>query len=148
MTSMKAVIGSDHAGYAIKEIIKRLLLNRHIEVLDVGTNRTESCDYPDFGKMVAEKVAKGEFDRGILVCGTGIGMSIVANRFPKIRAALCNDPYTAKMSRRHNDANILVMGGRVVGPGLATEIVNVWLDSPFEGGRHKERLDKIETSPY
>lgn len=146
MKSMKTVIGSDHAGYAIKEIIKRLLLDRHIEVLDVGTNSTESCNYPDFGKMVAERVAKGEFDRGILVCGTGIGMSIVANRFSKIRAALCNDPYTAKMSRRHNDANILVIGGRVVGPGLATEIVNVWLDSPFEGGRHKERLDKIEIS--
>lgn len=143
---MKMVIGSDHAGYAIKEIIKGLLLDRHIEVLDVGTSGTESCDYPDFGKMVAEKVAKGEFDRGILVCGTGIGMSIVANRFPKIRAALCNDPYTAKMSRRHNDANMLVIGGRIVGPGLATEIVNVWLDSPFEGGRHKERLDKIDIS--
>lgn len=141
---MKIVVGSDHAGYALKELIKDLLLKRHIEVVDVGTTGEDSCDYPDFGKMVAEKVSKGEFNRGILICGTGIGMSIVANRFPDVRAALCNDSYMAQMSRRHNDANLLVMGGRVIGPGLATEITNVWLDTPFEGGRHKERLDKID----
>ena len=141
---MKIVVGSDHAGHALKELIKDLLLKRHIEVADVGTTSEDSCDYPDFGKMLAEKVSKGEFDRGILVCGTGIGMSIVANRFPGIRAALCNDSYMAQMRRRHNDANVLVMGGRVIGPGLATEITNVWLDTPFEGGRHKERLDKID----
>jgi len=141
---MKIVVGSDHAGHALKELIKNLLSKRHIEVVDVGTTSEDSCDYPDFGKMVAEKVSKGEFDRGILVCGTGIGMSIVANRFPGVRAALCNDSYMAQMSRRHNDANVLVMGGRIIGPGLATEITNVWLDTSFEGGRHKERLDKID----
>lgn len=141
---MKIVVGSDHAGHALKKLIKDLLSKRHIEVVDVGTTSEDSCDYPDFGKMVAEKVSKGEFDRGILVCGTGIGMSIVANRLPGVRAALCNDSYMAQMSRRHNDANVLVMGGRVIGPGLATEITNVWLDTPFEGGRHKERLDKID----
>lgn len=143
---MKIVIGSDHAGYEIKEVIKKVLLSRHVDPVDVGTYGEESCDYPDFGKMVAEGVSTGEFDRGILICGTGIGMSMVANRFSGVRAALCHDIYTAKMSRMHNDANILVMGGRVIGRGLAEEILTTWLDTAFEGGRHKGRIDKIENT--
>jgi ribose 5-phosphate isomerase B len=143
---VKIVIGSDHAGYEIKEVIKKVLLSRRVDPVDVGTHSEKSCDYPDFGKMVAEGVSTGEFDRGILICGTGIGMSMVANRFSGVRAALCHDIYTAKMSRMHNDANVLVMGGRVIGPGLAEEIVTTWLDTAFEGGRHKGRIDKIENT--
>lgn len=111
--------------------------------MDFGSFDEASVDYPDFGIQVAEKISRGELDRGILICGTGIGMSIVANRFPGVRAALTNELYSARCSREHNDANVLVLGGRIVGAGLAAEIVRVWLETPFAGGRHQKRLDKI-----
>ena len=139
------VIGSDHAGYALKEIVKDYLTASNIEIEDCGTYSEESVDYTDFGIAVAEKVSSGDFKRGILVCGTGLGMSMVANRFKYVRAALCNDIFSAMMCRQHNDSNILVLGGRVIGVELAKEIVQVWLKTPFEGGRHKSRIDKFDT---
>lgn len=140
---MKIAIGSDHAGFELKEYVKGILLERHETVTDVGTNSTESVDYADFGLKVAELVSQGEVEKGILVCGTGIGMSIIANKVKGVRASLISDLYTAIQSRRHLDANILVLGGRVTGKGLAEEIVKAWLDTPFEGGRHQKRIDKI-----
>jgi ribose 5-phosphate isomerase B len=140
---MKIGIGSDHAGFELKEYIKQELKNMRIDFVDYGTNSTASVDYPDYGKLVAQDVAKGKLDRGILFCGSGIGMNIVANKIKGIRAASCYDLYTAKMSRSHNDTNILVLGGRVIGKELALEIVKVWLETPFEGGRHLERIKKI-----
>jgi ribose 5-phosphate isomerase B len=110
----------------------------------MGTFNKDAVDYPDFGILVAEKISRGELEKGILICGTGIGMSIVANKFPGVRAALANDLYSSRFSREHTDANILVIGGRIVGKDLAKEIVKVWLDTPFAGGRHKRRLEKIE----
>ncbi|MDZ7598049.1 MAG: ribose 5-phosphate isomerase B [Desulfobacterales bacterium] len=139
------IIGCDHAAFALKEAVKAYLVENGITVRDAGTHATTSVDYPDFGARVAAAVSRGEYARGILICGTGIGMSIVANRFPHVRAALCNDLFSALMGRRHNDANILVMGGRVIGEGLALEIVRVWLETPFEGGRHQDRLDKFDS---
>lgn len=140
----KIAIGSDHAGFGLKEEILGLLKGLDIDIVDCGTNTTESVDYPDFGARVSELVSAGEAERGILVCGTGLGMSMVANKYPNVRAALCNDLFSAKMSRLHNDANILVMGGRVIGKDLAAEIVKVWLSTPFEGERHLKRLNKIK----
>ena len=140
----KIAIGSDHAGFGLKEDILGLLKGLNIDIVDCGTNTTESVDYPDFGAMVSELVSSGEVERGILICGTGLGMSMVANKYPNVRAALCNDLFSAKMSRMHNDANILVMGGRVIGKDLAAEIVKVWLSTPFEGERHLKRLHKIK----
>ncbi|MCG2722891.1 MAG: ribose 5-phosphate isomerase B [Thermodesulfovibrionales bacterium] len=140
---MKIAIGCDHAGVELKKEIISLLNNLQIESIDFGTDRSESVDYPDFGEKVSLAVSKGEIEKGILICGTGIGMSIVANKFPGIRASLCNELFTAKMSRLHNDANILVLGGRVVGSDLAKEIVRTWVSTPFEGERHCRRLDKI-----
>ncbi|MBI4824726.1 MAG: ribose 5-phosphate isomerase B [Nitrospirae bacterium] len=140
---MKVAIGCDHAGIEMKEEISGLLKDMGVELVDMGTSTPESVDYPDFGEKVAEAVSKGMFERGVLICGTGIGMSIVANKFPRIRASLCNDLFTAKMSRLHNDANILVIGGRIVGKGLAREIAKVWFETPFESGRHLQRLKKI-----
>lgn len=141
---MKLAISCDHGGWDLKEQILELLQHvENIDVIDYGTMSRDSVDYPDYAREVSEGVAEGTIDRGILICGTGIGMSIVANRYRNIRAALCNDIYTARMSRLHNNANILVLGGRVVGPGLAGEIVKTWLDTEFEGGRHQKRLDKI-----
>jgi ribose 5-phosphate isomerase B len=140
---MTLAIGCDHGGFELKEEILSVLQELNIEFIDYGTDSLKSVDYPDFGEKVSQAVSTGKTERGILICGTGIGMSIVANKFPKIRASLCNDLYTAKMSRFHNDANILVLGGRVVGKGLAKEIVKVWLSTPFEGERHCVRLDKI-----
>ena len=140
----KIAIGSDHAGFGLKEEILGLLKGLNIDIVDCGTNTTESVDYPDFGARVSELVSSGEAERGILVCGTGLGMSMVANKYPNVRAALCNDLFSAKMSRLHNDANILVMGGRVIGKDLAAEIVKVWLSTPFEGDRHLKRLHKIK----
>jgi len=139
------IIGCDHAAFALKEAVKAYLVENGITVRDAGTHATTSVDYPDFGARVAAAVSRGEYARGILICGTGIGMSIVSNRFPHVRAALCNDLFSALMGRRHNDANILVMGGRVIGEGLALEIVRVWLETPFEGGRHQDRLDKFDS---
>lgn len=142
----RIIIGSDHAACSLKEKVRICLTEKHgLEVRDAGTDSEKSVDYPDFGAKVALAVSNGEFERGILLCGTGIGMSMVANRFPHVRAALCNDLFSAIMSRRHNNANILVMGGRVIGDVLAEEIVNIWLNTPFEGGRHQMRLEKFDT---
>jgi ribose 5-phosphate isomerase B len=146
MTSNKTpvIIGCDHAAYALKETVKSFLIKNGIDVTDVGAFDENSVDYPDFGIRVALSVSGKEFERGILICGTGIGMSIVANKFPGVRAALCGDLFSAIMSRRHNDANILVLGGRVIGDILALEIVKTWLETPFDGKRHQLRIDKID----
>jgi ribose 5-phosphate isomerase B len=141
---MKLAIGADHGGYVLKnEIVDFLSKIANIEVIDYGTSGPESVDYPDYGRKVSEEVSNGTVDRGILICGTGIGMSIVANRYPNVRAALCHDNFTARMSRLHNDANVLVMGERVIGRGVALDIVKTWLDTEFEGSRHACRLNKI-----
>ena len=141
---MKLAIGADHGGVELKqEIVKFLQSVKNIEVSDYGTTTRDSVDYPDYGRTVSEAVSQGTVDRGILICGTGIGMSIVANRFPRVRAALCHDNFTARMSRLHNDANVLVMGERVIGRGVALDIVKAWLETEFEGSRHQRRLDKI-----
>jgi ribose 5-phosphate isomerase B len=143
MDKTRIVIGSDHAAYRLKEKIKNYLSEKGIGVEDIGAENESSVDYPDYGIKVAASVSSGKFSRGILLCGTGIGMSIVANRFARVRAALCNDLFSAVMSRRHNDSNVLVMGGRVIGDVLAVEILKAWLETPFEGGRHQARLDKF-----
>jgi ribose 5-phosphate isomerase B len=140
----KIIIGSDHAGYPMKEKLKANLQNHGVQVEDIGTYSEESVDYTDFGKKVASKVSDGTFDRGILICGTGLGMSMVANRFRGVRAALANDLFSAIMSRRHNDSNILVMGGRLIGDTLAMQVMDTWLETPFEGGRHQRRLEKMD----
>jgi ribose 5-phosphate isomerase B len=140
---MTIAIGCDHAGFELKKEVISVLQDLGIDTEDFGTDRPVSVDYPDFGEKVSEAVSSGKADKGILICGTGIGMSIVANKFPGIRASLCNDLFTARMSRLHNDANILVLGGRIVGPDLAAEIVKTWVATPFEGQRHCARLDKI-----
>ncbi len=137
------VIGSDHGGLALKESIKAALLARGMNVKDFGTDNGDSVDYPDFAEKVAGAVSRGEADLGILACGTGIGMSIVANKFPGVRAALVADEFMAQMAKEHNNANILVLGGRVLTAEKAVKMVSVWLDSHFEGGRHQRRLDKI-----
>jgi len=138
------IIGCDHGAYELKERIKTYLIDRGYPLEDVGTRSQASVSYVDFGKKVARAVSTGQYSRGILLCGTGIGMSIVANRFARVRAALCSDIFAAKMSRLHNDANILVLGGRVLGDILAFEIVQTWLDTSFEGGRHLERIQRID----
>jgi ribose 5-phosphate isomerase B len=140
---MTFAIGCDHAGFELKQEILSLLEGLHIQVVDYGTDSNESVDYPDYGEKVSQAVSTRKVDRGILICGTGIGMSIVANKFPGVRASLCQDVFSARMSRLHNDANILVLGGRVIGKDIAKEIVTTWLDTPFEGNRHRRRLDKI-----
>ncbi|MBC8288370.1 MAG: ribose 5-phosphate isomerase B [Nitrospinae bacterium] len=139
----KIAIASDHGGFDLKESIMAYLLNAGWDVDDLGPHSGDSVDYPDYGIKLAEAVAEKKVARGIVICGTGIGMSIVVNRYPGIRGTLCADLYTAKLCREHNDSNILIMGGRVIGKGLAAEIVNTWLNTPFEGGRHQRRLDKI-----
>ncbi len=141
---MKVAIGCDHAGVSLKNEILPILEEIAIDWKNFGTDTEESVDYPDFGEKVAEEVSKGNFNRGILICGTGIGMSIVANKFSGVRAALCNDSYSAKMSRLHNDANILILPGRVIDKETAKVIVRIWFSTPFEGGRHQRRLDKIK----
>lgn len=138
------IIGSDHAAFELKEKIKIYLSGKGYQVKDAGTNGTASVNYVDYGKKVSQAISDGRFARGILLCGTGLGMSMVANRFPKVRAALCSDIFSAKMSRFHNDANILVLGGRVVGDVLAFEVVQAWLDAKFEGGRHLDRIKSID----
>ena len=140
---MKIAIGCDHAGFALKNEITQILEGFNIEWEDFGTKDEESVDYPDFGEKVSSAVSKGNVDRGILICGTGIGMSIVANKFPGVRAALCSEDYSAKMSRLHNDANLLVLPGRVIDKETAMQIVKMWFKTDFEGGRHQRRLDKI-----
>lgn len=141
---MKVVIASDHAGYELKEQIKAVLEEKGCTVIDVDTESPSSVDYPDFGIKAATLVGRGEADRGVLVCGTGIGMSVIANKVKGVRAALISDLYSAIQSRKHLDANILVLGGRVIGKDLAAEITRVWLDTNFEGGRHQKRIEKIE----
>jgi ribose 5-phosphate isomerase B len=140
---MRIGIASDHGGFKLKEEMRAYLAELGVEPVDLGVSKEESVDYPDFGAKVAERVSRGELDRGVLLCGTGIGMSIVANKFPGVRATLANDLFSARLSREHNDSNILVLGGRVVGIDLARAIVKAWLETPFAGGRHQRRLDKI-----
>jgi len=142
---MKLAIGCDHGGFDLKEeVLKYLKTVPDVRIEDLGVAGRDSVDYPDYGRKVAEAVSRGAADRGILICGTGIGMSIVANRYPGVRAALCHDHFTAQMSRAHNHANILVMGERVIGRGVALEVVKTWLETQFGGGRHLLRLNKIE----
>lgn len=136
-------IGSDHGGYELKEAIKKHLEERGIEYKDFGTFSEDSVDYPDYAREVAEAVASGQFEKGILLCGTGVGISIAANKVPGIRAAHVSDAFSARYSKEHNNANVLCMGGRVVGPGLAALLVDEWLDAEFQGGRHQKRIDKI-----
>lgn len=137
------LLGSDHGGLTLKESIKKLLAARSVAYEDCGTYNSDSVDYPDFGEAVAQRVSTGAADLGILCCGTGIGMSIIANKFPGVRAALVTDPFMAKMAKEHNNANILVLGGRVLDEETAGTIIRAWLDASFEGGRHQGRLDKI-----
>lgn len=136
-------LGSDHAGFPLKEVVRKYLEEQQISFKDYGCFNTDSVDYPDQALKVAQAIVTGEADRGILICGTGIGISISANKVPGIRAALCGDVYSAKYTRLHNDANILAMGDRVLGEGLALEIVKTFLETEFEGGRHQRRVDKI-----
>lgn len=141
---MKIIIGCDHAGFPLKTQIKVLLENMGHTVEDAGCRSEDSVDYPVYGKAVATAVAKGNFARGILICGSGLGMSMIANRFTGVRAALCNDLFSAALSRRHNDANLLVMGGRLIGGDLAEEIVRTWLTTEFDGGRHQRRIAQMD----
>ena len=141
---MQIGLACDHAGFELKEELKAFLKSLGVNAIDMGTFNEDSVDYPDFGILVTEQVSRGELEKGILVCGTGIGMSMVANKFPRIRAAVANDLYSSRCSREHNDANILIVGGRIVGKELAKEIVKVWLETPFAGGKHKRRIEKIE----
>lgn len=141
---MKIALGSDHGGYQFKEEIKAYLTHAGYDVEDFGTdNPLSACDYPAVAYPVAKAVADGQADRGILICGTGIGIGIAANKVPGIRAALCHDTFSAKASRNHNDANILTMGQRVIGPGLALDIVKIWLEEDFHEGRHQRRVNGI-----
>jgi ribose 5-phosphate isomerase B len=141
---LKIALGSDHGGFKLKEEIKKWLKEKNYNYEDYGTFSPESCDYPDIALTVAQAVASGECTDGIIVCGTGIGVSIVANKVAGIRAALCHDTFSAKASREHNNANILTLGERVIGKGLAFEIVEAWLSASFSGGRHQRRVDKIK----
>jgi ribose 5-phosphate isomerase B len=140
---MKIALGSDHGGLSLKKEIIKHLECKNIEVKDFGTHTEESCDYPDYALKVAEEVVAQNFELGILICGTGIGISIAANKVPGIRAALCSDTFSAHATREHNNANILALGARVVGPGLALDIVDAFIDAKFEGDRHQKRVNKI-----
>ncbi|AOY75571.1 ribose 5-phosphate isomerase B [Clostridium formicaceticum] len=140
---MKIAIGSDHGGFPLKEMIKEHLQQKDIEIKDFGTDSEASCNYADFAEAVGEAVVSGTYDKGILICGTGIGISIAANKIPGIRCALVGDCFSAKATRQHNDTNVLALGARVIGSGLALEIVDAWLGTEFEGGRHQLRIDKI-----
>lgn len=144
MSSKKLALASDHAGCELKEEIKKFLPELGYSFQDFGPDSLEPVDYPDYAKIVAEKVSRGEYERGILLCGSGVGMAIVANKFPKVRAVQVDDIYTAVMSRKHNDTNILALAGRVTAKDSAREIVKAWLETPFEAGRHERRLKKIE----
>jgi ribose 5-phosphate isomerase B len=140
------LIGCDHAGFSLKTRLKDYLEKRSVPVIDVGCDSSESCDYPVYAQDVCRRIARGDAPRGILICGTGVGMSMAANRHPGIRAALCTTEFQARMSRLHNDSNVLVLGGRVIGEELALSILKVWLETPFEGGRHQRRLDLMEAT--
>ena len=141
---MKIAIASDHAGYKLKEYLRKILEKEGYEVADLGTYSSESVDYPDYATKLAKLVSKNLVEKGILICGTGIGMSIAANKFPGVRAAVCWSEETAALSRRHNDANILCLGGRVLKPEKAAKILKIWLSTEFEGGRHFRRIQKIK----
>ena len=142
---MKIAIGCDHGGISLKKLVMKRLLDLGHEIDDQGCHSEESVDYPQYGKQICELVLNGESDRGILICGTGIGMSMVANRYEGIRAALCHEQFTAKMSREHNDSNVLCLGARVTGPGLALEIVETWVNTDFAGGRHLRRIEMFSS---
>jgi ribose 5-phosphate isomerase B len=141
---VKVAIGSDHAGYELKEYVKHILEEKGYTLIDAGTNSEASVDYSDFGFKAAQLVSEGLADKGVLICGTGMGMSVVANKVKGIRASLAQDLYTAIQSRKHLDANILALGARVIGKGLAEEIVKAWFETDFEGGRHEGRVEKIK----
>lgn len=143
MSRLKIAIGCDHGGFRLKEEIRKMLQEKEYDLKDFGTFSEDSVDYPDIALEVAKAVRDGAFDRGILICGTGIGIGIAANKLVGIRAALCHDTFSARASREHNDANILTMGERVIGPGLARDIVSIWLETDFAGGRHARRVEKI-----
>ncbi len=140
---MKISIACDHGAYELKEHLRAYLAKQGHQVTDCGTNSTESCDYPDFARPAAQLVADGKCDRGVVLCTTGIGMSITANKVKGVRCALCHEPYSAEMTRRHNDANVLAMGAGMVGKFMAERIVDVFLTTEFEGGRHQRRVDKV-----
>ena len=140
---MKVVLASDHRGFRLKDILKQFLNDRRIETIDVGCFSADSVDYPDYGGPAAEKVSRGECDRGIVMCGSGIGMCIIANKFPNVRCALCHNTQAAQMSRRHNDTNVLSLAADVIDETLARSIVKTWIETEFEGGRHQRRLNKI-----
>lgn len=140
---MKIAVGSDHGGFEFKKMVIEFLQEIGQEVVDVGCFSTDSVDYPDFADKVCASVQNSSCEQGILICGTGIGMSIAANRYRDIRAALCHEAYTARMSREHNNANVLCMGGRVLGPEIGLDIVGTWVETEFAGGRHQRRLDKL-----
>ena len=140
---MKVVVGSDHGGFELKEVLKKHLEDKGFDVTDVGAYDTNSVDYPDIAVKACEKVTSGEFDFGVLVCGTGIGISIAANKVDGIRCALVSNEYCAEMTKRHNNANMLAFGGRVTGPDLAKNILDAYINAEFEGGRHQKRVDKI-----
>ena len=140
---MKIAIGADHAAFTFKEQLKAWLLERGYDVTDFGTFSTERVDYPEYGRTVGEAVANGEYERGVICCGTGVGISIAANKVRGVRCVVCSEPYSARLSRAHNDTDILSLGSRVVGLDLAEMILEIWLATPFEGGRHAARLEKI-----
>ena len=142
---MKIALGADHGGYELKNEVRTHLENQGIEVLDLGTNSKESVDYPKYGFMVGDAIINGKADLGVIVCGTGLGISMAANKVPGIRAAVCTETYSARMAREHNNANILALGGRVVGVGLALDIVDIFIKTPFAGGRHARRVDLISS---
>ena len=137
----KLVIGCDHAAPELKAIVRDHLIERGFEVIDVGTHTTDSCNYPDYAHALCKKIQSGECDLGILICGTGIGMSMAANKHKGIRAACCSDTFSARLTRLHNDANVLCFGARVVGQGLAIDLADIFVDTDFEGGKHKKRID-------
>ncbi|QSO51059.1 ribose 5-phosphate isomerase B [Alicyclobacillus curvatus] len=141
---MKLAIASDHAGFRLKQQLLDTLKELNVEFDDLGTFDEQSVDYPDYGKKVAEGVAAGKYDQGVLICGTGLGMAITANKVRGVRAVTAHDTFSAQMARMHNDANVLTMGERVVGPGLAAEVLKTWLATEFEGGRHQRRVDKMK----
>ncbi len=141
---MKLVIGSDHAGFNLKKMIKTYLIEKNHSITDFGPKEAVSCDYPEYGLKVAHAIADGTFEQGILICGTGLGMSMVANRIKGVRAALCQNEFQARMARAHNNANILVLGERVLGRGLVCSILDVYLTTNFEGGRHQRRIDLFD----
>lgn len=141
---MKIVVSCDHGGLPMKDVVTETLAKNGCEVIDMGVHNAESVDYPDYAVKALSVLTSGGCDRAVLICGTGIGMSICANRVAGVRGTLCHDAYTARMSRQHNDSNCLILGGRVLGPAIAQDIVQIWLTTGFEGGRHQARLDKID----